>query len=194
MNIVHVKKIQLTSSEWSGGTTTQLFIYPPAAEYSKRNFIFRISTATVEAEESVFTILPGIKRKLMVLDGSLHIAHKNKYSKHLNKFEQDEFDGGWETNAVGKVTDFNLMLAENKGGRVKALFFKSGEKSEIEFTNTNYVGIYFYKGSAEIICAGKKFNAEQGDFLSMENYSPQDKIIIKANVDCEIIIANVLVN
>ncbi len=41
-------------STWSGGTTTELFIYPEVAEYSERNFDFRISTATVEVEESNF--------------------------------------------------------------------------------------------------------------------------------------------
>jgi len=46
------------TSNWSGGTTTQLFIYPPTAEYLQRNFIFRLSTASVKAygELSVLTI------------------------------------------------------------------------------------------------------------------------------------------
>jgi len=54
---------------WSGGTTTQLCIYPYAATYTGRDFIFRISTATIESEESVFTKLPGYTRILMLLEG-----------------------------------------------------------------------------------------------------------------------------
>lgn len=56
-----ITKEQQKTSTWSGGTTTQLAIYPEDADYGKRNFTWRLSSATVEAEESVFTSLPGIK-------------------------------------------------------------------------------------------------------------------------------------
>jgi len=57
-----ITKEQQKTSKWSGGTTTQLAIYPEDADYGKRNFTWRLSTATVEAAESVFTSLPGIDR------------------------------------------------------------------------------------------------------------------------------------
>ena len=60
------------TSGWSGGTTTELFIFPPTADYQQRNFQFRLSTATVEADRSDFTLLNGISRKLMVLSGGNH--------------------------------------------------------------------------------------------------------------------------
>jgi environmental stress-induced protein Ves len=40
---------QITDS-WSGGTTTQLAIYPENSSYQQRNFLYRISTATVDIE------------------------------------------------------------------------------------------------------------------------------------------------
>lgn len=35
-------------SRWSGGTTTELFIWPYGASYAERRFSIRISTATVD--------------------------------------------------------------------------------------------------------------------------------------------------
>ena len=58
-------------SEWSGGKTRQIFIYPPGAQYADRDFIFRVSSATVELDESDFTPLPDYRRFLSVLEGSV---------------------------------------------------------------------------------------------------------------------------
>ena len=43
---------EYTVSQWAGGATTQLYIYPEHADYSRRDFIFRLSSATVECERS----------------------------------------------------------------------------------------------------------------------------------------------
>ena len=87
------------SINWSGGTSTQLYIHPPTANYQKRNFDFRISTAKVETEKSDFTPIPGVTRHLMILSGNIHISHKNQYEKHMNPFDQDLFIGDWETSS-----------------------------------------------------------------------------------------------
>ena len=79
---IHTPK-DFKNTNWSGGTTTQLYIYPPTADYAKRNFKFRLSTAKVEAEKSDFTSLPGISRQLMILDGDLTITHQKHYSKTI---------------------------------------------------------------------------------------------------------------
>lgn len=36
-------------------------------------------------------------------------------------YEQDRFDGGWNTVSVGKATDFNLMLREAQRVRSKSI-------------------------------------------------------------------------
>ncbi len=126
-----IKANQHKTTTWSGGTTTQLFIFPEGSDYQKRDFLFRISTATVETEESTFTSLPGFKRKLMILEGELLIKHKGHYEKKLKQFEQDEFRGGWETSAVGKVTDFNLMMSRGVEGSLKFISLKEGEESTL---------------------------------------------------------------
>lgn len=107
------KSIQQTT-EWSGGTTTELAIYPPESSYVNRDFAFRISTATVETEHSTFTSLPDYNRILMILKGELEISHVDQYTKKLGPFDTDLFDGGWHTTGKGLVTDFNVMYSQSK--------------------------------------------------------------------------------
>lgn len=104
-----LKESDYVTTKWSGGDTTQLYIYPEDGNYAERNFLFRLSTATVTSEKSVFTKLEGVSRKLMVLSGEVKLEHKGKYSKVLKEFEHDSFMGEWDTTSYGKVIDFNLM-------------------------------------------------------------------------------------
>ncbi|SIR59795.1 HutD protein [Peribacillus simplex] len=126
-----IRKSEQTSSLWSGGKTTQLAIYPEDGDYSKRDFKWRISTADVEVDESLFTHLPGIQRIIMILDGEMSLEHKGKHRVHLQPFEQDRFDGGWTTRSIGRVTDFNLMLAEGCEGDLGTIHLNDGIHSEV---------------------------------------------------------------
>lgn len=119
MQIKMYQKEDYPVSNWSGGKTTQLFIYPENSEYAKRNFLFRISSATVDCERSEFTSLPGVDRVILPLKGSLHLFYEGYGEKVLAPYEQDRFDGGWNTVSVGKATDFNLMLREGTKGEVE---------------------------------------------------------------------------
>ncbi|HZL83497.1 MAG TPA: HutD family protein, partial [Candidatus Deferrimicrobium sp.] len=53
-----VRQDQQNTSTWNGGTTTEIAIYPKNTIYSRRDFVWRISSANVESEESEFTSLP----------------------------------------------------------------------------------------------------------------------------------------
>ncbi|GHV37465.1 hypothetical protein FACS1894187_14250 [Synergistales bacterium] len=122
--ITRVAPEAITDSKWTGGVTRQIAIWPPEAEYAKRDFEWRLSSATVDLEESTFTSLPGFHRILMILDGKVGVTHKTprgERHKDLGAFDQDSFDGGWETTSVGRCVDFNLMLAEKCGGSVSVL-------------------------------------------------------------------------
>src|SRR6218665_282345 len=90
-----------TTINWASGTSTEIFIHPADASFTERNFLFRISTATVEAEESTFTFFEGITRHLMILKGNLELIHEGRYTKHLKPYEQDTFSSEWPTKAKG---------------------------------------------------------------------------------------------
>ncbi|MEY8298512.1 MAG: HutD family protein [Emergencia timonensis] len=103
-------------SNWMGGKTTQLAIFPETAKYLERNFIWRLSSATCEKEESDFSKLAEFDRVLMVLQGDVVLAHQDVRVARLGELEQDSFDGGYSTKSFGKITDYNLILAKgNKG-------------------------------------------------------------------------------
>lgn len=122
-----IRKAEQNTSIWSGGTTTQLAIFPKDAVYSERNFLWRISSAKVEVEESLFTHLPGIWRWIMVLEGELRLEHEGHHKAILVPFEQDSFSGDWTTRSFGKVTDFNLMMAHGCEGELEAIRLEKGE-------------------------------------------------------------------
>ncbi|MEQ8927101.1 MAG: HutD family protein [Fulvivirga sp.] len=113
------------TSLWAGGTTTELFIWPIDSDFKTGNFQFRLSTATVEIEESVFTKLPGVDRTLVLLDGKMILEHTGHHQKNLAPFDIDHFSGSWETKSKGRCTDFNLMTKGGIEGKVSIIDLKS---------------------------------------------------------------------
>ena len=75
MKIEKIGADRQTVSRWSGGTTTQLAIYPVNALYADREFLWRVSSAVVELPESDFTPLSDYDRILMILEGELSLSH-----------------------------------------------------------------------------------------------------------------------
>ena len=63
------------TSKWSGGTTTELAIFPEESDYAERRFTFRISTAYCREPFSVFTELPDTERLLMPIEGAVTLRH-----------------------------------------------------------------------------------------------------------------------
>lgn len=109
------------TTKWSGGTTTELAIFPKDSEYTRRDFGWRLSTATVEAEHTVFTDLAGMWRILMVTKGQLKLTHQGRHAVSLAPFDQHAFDGGWATESWGQAQDLNLMLSAAYQGMMKTV-------------------------------------------------------------------------
>lgn len=186
MNYKIIQISNLESKRWSGGTTTELFIYPPHAKYEFRNFDFRISTATVEIEESTFTLLPGIKRTLMVLDGEMTLHHTEQHSKKLERFDSDYFLGGWETSSKGKCTDFNLMTSGEFDGTVESLLVVEDYRFEFTLTdNLKFLILYVYSGQIKI--EGEII--ETGSILVFDN--PEGNLEIYGEEKCDLIITKI---
>jgi len=189
-NYILTKKLALTTNTWAGGTTTQLAIFPKEAEYTKFNFDFRISYATVEIPESTFTFMPGVTRHLTILKGDLNINHIDRYEKQLSKFDTDVFNGEWPTTAKGQVTDFNLMTRGNTLGEVEPLVMAANVKHTIGLDNKfTHIGIYLFAGMLSIKTENEIINLEEGDFLLL-NVEIND-LELNALRNCEIIISKI---
>ncbi len=116
MQIFHLDSRAYTVSQWSGGTTTEVFIWPKDANYASREFAVRISFATVELEESDFTALPGVTRYIVPLQGGFTLSHPGSAPVVMGPMSKPyRFSGEIPTHCVGKATDFNLMLKGVEG-------------------------------------------------------------------------------
>ena len=128
MRIQILRQADYTVSAWAGGVTMQLAIWPPQAQYAACSFDWRVSSAVVGAEESVFTRLPDYARHLAILDGQLRLRHNGGGELTLHPFTPHVFDGADETRSCGTCTDFNLML--RKGvccGRIRPIRTGAGQ-------------------------------------------------------------------
>ena len=132
------KEENYSISNWSGGKTKELAIYPKGQKYIDRDFIWRLSSATVDLEESDFTRLPDYDRMLMVLDGEVVLEYNGERVAKLKTLEQDSFDGAWKTKSFGKITDFNLMVRKGNRGFLDVIrpqnekqMFGSREETEL---------------------------------------------------------------
>lgn len=111
MKIIHLRPEDFKTSTWAGGTTTELYLYPEDGSYAQRDFRIRISSATVETEESDFTLLPGVERFITPLDGTFVLTHPDMPPVKMEALDEPyRFSGEISTHCVGKVRDFNLML------------------------------------------------------------------------------------
>ena len=196
-----IRKGELPVSRWSGGTTTQLAIWPEGAVYAERNFVWRVSSARVETQEAEFTSLPGVARCLMVLDGTLHLEHEGRYETELVQFAQDNFSGSWTTRSRGRVTDFNLMTTAGEG-RVQLLELGASSRREVELMPVveawRVVSEVFYllaDGILLVLPDGTEHRVSAGDVLVvhreehgevpvlvMENRLPQLARVVRAIV------------
>ena len=158
---------------WAGGKTTELYLYPQDAEYAKRNFIFRLSSATVDCEKSTFTALPGVHRLIMPLQGEMHLSFEGHGEKTLQPFEQTSFDGGWNTVSVGKATDFNLMLRQGAQGSMEVLSLAAQESKTICGHENEFTAVYIAQGS----CGGS-FQLDTASLLMMQG---REQILLENN-------------
>lgn len=137
-------------SNWSGGKTAQLFIFPEEATLAGRNFDWRISSATIETEESEFTSFDGYERILIPLKGKLEMEHQTPYGvirQNVNQFELARFSGSWPTKGKGKLTDFNLIFKPNYHPKVRISRFSEETKLNLDETTT---ALFLTEGSFSI--------------------------------------------
>lgn len=172
-----------TTTNWSGGKTSELFIYPKDSNFKTGDFSLRISIATVEVESSTFTPLPDVNRTLMVLEGNLKLEHEGFHTVELNPFEQDQFSGDWTTKSYGKVTDFNVMTKGTTKANVQKIDLAANETLALT-SAFNLQFIYIQSGSIEmngnIITKGNSIVFDNANYtkLTADNKIETTEIIL----------------
>ena len=121
-NITLLKSNDFQVSDWSGGKTKQLYLSPPTGHYGKRDFDYRLSTATVELAESQFSDLSDFHRILMSLDHTLHLYNASRQEETvLAPFTPYFFEGSDSITSRGTCTDFNLIYSDHYQGQMIAI-------------------------------------------------------------------------
>lgn len=162
MKIEYYTKDNFNTSLWQGGKTTELLILPKDSSYKERNFIARLSSATIETSSSEFTILDGIKRFITPITNPFLLESNIKKTFLLKPFEVYEFQGDEKTYSYGMSQDFNLMLKREKAdGWMKTI----EDKKEIIVDVENETLLWFFSPCASI---DLKLN---GYSKTMEEYS-----------------------
>ena len=114
MTIQHLTPSDYITTKWSGGLTTQLGIAPAGAVYADRDFLWRLSSATVEDAESDFTALPDYERLISTLEGTIELNHNGGEKLTLNPYEVHRFDGGDDTHSWGRCRDGSSSICWRK--------------------------------------------------------------------------------
>jgi len=186
----------LTSSEfrptkWSGGSTTELFIFPPTGVYKKLDFAFRLSTATVEIETSVFTSLEAVSRTLIVLEGTMKLVHEGHHTTELSKNQVDRFDGSWKTTSFGTCTDFNLMTKGATKGDQVGFGIKKDQHKDYQLEDAwDWFFIYVHSGSVGIRLSRENYQLNKGDLMVVEQ--PENSPArITGLVSSELVLCNI---
>jgi environmental stress-induced protein Ves len=175
MNISLVPKKDSNASIWSGGLTYEYMIYPKTASYTDRDFVFRISSATIEEIPSEFTKFKGYHRYLVMLDNCLDIE-VNKEKKIYKKYEIMEFNSDDEVTSYTKGTDFNWMVSE----KIRH------HKLKITNSNQNYnaeIIILFSLDTTLIKINEKPYDLKPYDLLIIENLK-KENIMLHFSNEC----------
>lgn len=175
------------TTAWSGGTTTELAIYPVTADYKQRNYLWRLSTATVDAETSVFSALPGVARTLLLLEGQMSLRHEGHHEAQLRPFDQDTFEGGWTTHSQGQGRDFNVMCTAGVEGHLAPLFIPGGAARALSvraprMRSLSWFALYCVDGDLTLSYDGDHAPFGTGDILVAEASSfPAEGELVIAN-------------
>ena len=173
-NVTLLRVNDFQVSDWSGGKTKQLYLSPPTGHYGKRDFDYRLSTATVELAESQFSDLSGFHRILMSLDHTLHLHNASRQEETvLAPFTPYVFEGSDSITSRGTCTDFNLIYSDHYQGQMIAIS-DGQELSQDE-------AIQFIYALSDLMVTGTdlpSLNLETGQLLIVEKETQETELQI----------------
>ena len=170
MKIEYYTRDNFHTSTWKGGKTTELFILPERASYKERNFIARLSSATIEISSSEFTMLNGIKRFITPITHPFLLESNIKKTFLLKPFEVYEFSGDEKTCSYGMSQDFNLMIDSKKAD---AWMKSIKNKKEIVINVENISLLWFFVPASSLDLAINAYSKtmEPSSLLTLNDIS-----------------------
>jgi environmental stress-induced protein Ves len=140
--------------EWSGGTSSEWFIFPKITSYQNRDFSLRISSATVNLSPISFTPFPAYQRLICITKGEGEIAINGKAVK-LSKTDLIAFSGADEVISEGIFEDFNILFHPSFDVKIKMVVYSIEAPNIMLPASTNLV--FFLSG--EFLVDGMSYRA-----------------------------------
>lgn len=190
MKLTKITPQDFAVTDWSGGKTTQIAIEPPAAVYAEHKFDFRLSSATIELEESDFTPLPEYDRVIAPIEGQISLFyHGAKQPVILKELESTAFDGAWQTTSRGKATDYNLMT--RKGvciGSAYAVILGAGQSACLSLCDGGKLDrrsvflLWCVAGGVQVVCEDRSVQLCTRDAVRLDCEGGDAPVLCVKNV------------
>lgn len=165
MNYQLINRKDFKESLWLGGKTYEAAIFPNGTQYINRDFVWRLSSATVSVD-SDFSSLEGYKRWIVLLDGEGTLVHRGVGTARLKPLEPHNFRGSYKTKSFGNYVDYNFIIREDLQGIMEPIVCSNDIiQKEISWKDTSMVGIFCSQGYISVIAKEETFLLEKGDQL-----------------------------
>ena len=123
--VIHASDV--IRKKWSGGVSSQYYIYPEGADRSTGEYAFIVTSATVELETSTFSDYTGFDRVIMSITKPYTLVHNEEEVCHLQPFEPHAFTGEESTRSEGVYTDCNLIMKRGEScGEMSSVLLSPG--------------------------------------------------------------------
>nr|WP_307775092.1 HutD family protein [uncultured Cetobacterium sp.] len=157
-----IRRENIKETPWAGGVSKELFIYPTETTLST-NFLFRVSSATVNSGEYKFSDFTGYNRLLVLLSGELDLNVDDK-EYHLSQYNHIFFSGDSDTISLAKENciDFNLIYKNS----VEILDFKIVEGNLDATSMAKGMDVYYnLDGTKHLSINSNQYTLFPGDTL-----------------------------
>ena len=176
MTIRHLTPQDYITTKWSGGLTTQLGIAPAGAVYSGCDFLWRLSSATVEDAESDFTALPDYERLISTLEGTIELSHNGGEKLTLAPYAVHRFDGRDETHSWGRCRDFNLMLRKGRcEGKMRGETLDAGGETTVH-GSAGMLLIYCGAGDVTVCADGERVTLAADEAARLDGFTGEVRL------------------
>lgn len=195
MKIISLQKHTHQINKWDGGTTHELFILPAIAAYADRNFQLRISKAYIQKPESDFTLLPGINRNLLLLEGSMLLHINRKKYQLLLPADEIHFEGGIPIHCKGSGVDYNVMWKGEGEVSSQVLHMETHDHVMLDQSiGGQMLFFHLHRGKVEIEILGEVFKLNAGGSLVIDALREDLNLMVYATAASDLILSEILLH
>lgn len=121
----------------------------------------------------------------MVLDGNIELSHEGQHESRVEAFQQDHFEGDWQTTSKGTASVFNLMFRNPVEASIQHVQLNKGEKMTFSRKDEHKLLVFPSNGQIQLTDSNKMLEAQELLELNAETVDCQ------ATENCDLIITRI---